>query len=200
MIKLPGDHIAVIGRTRMGKTWLMRYILSVTDSFILIDPDDEYRDLASQHFDELPWEEVRAGILYAAADGEVIRAVIVTGNVDDFNEAALLAYELGNMMFASDEAHQFITSHTIPKHFKLLARKGAKKGVQCVMVSQRHTELNTNYFSQVNLIISFQQLLHKDIKYLQEYIDCRNLSDVLKKLDKGQYIVVENGQMQELLL
>jgi len=189
----------IVGKKRKGKTYLAKLILQHGGQFVVIDPDDEYRDIAEpdQYFDDMPVDTVIMGLTELRREGMPIRAVIVPMQEDEpfiLDELSRWVLDSGNITLAVDEAHDFVSARSIPDGFRKLARKGAKRGCRVVAISQRHVDVNTSFFSQCDLLVSFQQLLPRDIEYIERYSGLPDLRELLTNLKRGEYIVINEPQ------
>jgi len=195
-VALDYTRACIVGRTRQGKTYLVKYLLERIQDWLVLDVCDEYADIALQTYRDQPWEQVKRDILDCFIAGDKVQAVYVPNEDEEdiLDKVSELCLEIGAMTLVVDEAHEWITSSAIPPKFRRLTRRGAKLGCKIIAVSQRHTDLNTNYVSQCDLVISFQQLLKRDIEYLEKYAEVPNLS-MLRDLEQGQYIMIVRGQV-----
>lgn len=187
-------HAAIIGQTQCGKTWLSKRIVEIAPDYVIVDPDEEYGDICEHTLDEWAIEEVLEFIRDLAKEGCRIRVNVILQDDDDIELVAALCYDLQNIMFVFDEGHEFVSSHKIPKTLKRLARRGAKRSVQMLVISQRHTEMNRNFLSQCNLIVSFRQSLPDDIRHL-ERVSGVPLKTVLPNLLEREYICIWGGSL-----
>lgn len=188
----PGRHVGVAGQTQTGKSyWTQAAIAHGSYDCLIYDPDDEYA----------PGESVRSisqaiRIMERAKSGGGRALVVVsTGTysrsrmADEVEILARYAYEVGDMVLVIDEAGESARRNVMPESLYKCARRGAKRGVGLVVVSQRLTDIDTELNSQLSKHVLFRLSEESDAVHTRKRWGSR-ASDMIRRLPPRHYLVM----------
>lgn len=161
------QHIFVSGRTRSGKSILIRSLLPSLPRVIYHDRKMEHQDLmTSYHFSlcNNPSEVITAlqkgikRILYQPHDPDI----------SDFDELCKIIFNTGNCTLVVDEAAALYEIHKAPLWAKELIRLGAQRGIGVWNLTQRPRGCDGVIISESSYIISFRLNLGTDRQKIVE--------------------------------
>jgi hypothetical protein len=105
---------------------------------------------------------------------------------DDFHIICEAINRLNDIMFVVDEIDYFCSTHSIPKQFDEIVKRGRHQGLNLIVATRRPHEIPVIIRSQVSSLITFRHLEPRDLEYLGSIIDLP--VDEIKTLQKFHYI------------
>lgn len=154
--------ILIFGRTGSGKSSYVKGLIKKISRLIVIDALHEYNDgiifYTLQDFLDYLDRNLKA-------DG--FRYIIRFSNDEELELLFDLIFYIGNLTLVVEEAEIYISAYVKQSNFLRLIRYGRHKAISIIAVARRVTELSNDVRSQANQIISFKQILKKDIDYLK---------------------------------
>lgn len=182
------NRIGIIGTSRTGKSWLMKWIIkqyiknNKRRYYILVDDKlSNVIELKDKGFfiQQLNKENIegnfdlRKFIKYHERVAFVINGFVDQEQIHAFlNDLAYTVYYLKDSLFCIDEAHGFLPSGKYePVNVKKLERGGAKDGVDFIISTHRLTDVSPDIVSLLNVIISFRVNEVNTVDRLAEFFD-----------------------------
>ncbi len=163
-----GSHMCVFGRTRSGKTHYVKWLLANEKRYIVFDPDEEFNGSGIVKVHTLP--DLKE-VLNDCCGGNFRIAFIPTGHDDAevLHSVSETIFQLQSVMidspkfsaqnitFVVDEMADTVPNANSSKYpgFLKLARRGAKRGVSIIGISQRPADVATKFRSQAATMVSF---------------------------------------------
>jgi len=101
---------------------------------------------------------------------------------EDFHVICEAINRLKDIMFVVDEIDYFCSSHSIPKQFDEIVKRGRHQGLNLIVATRRPHEIPIIIRSQVTCLVTFKHIEPRDIQYLKELIDLpeEEISGLLK--------------------
>ena len=167
------NRIGIIGTSRTGKSWLLKYIINqyIKNNkrryYILIDDKlSNVVELYEKGFyvQEINKDNINGNfnlekfIKYHEKVVFLINGFVNQSEIHEFlNKLAFVVYHLKDALFCIDEAHQFLkTGKYEPENIVKLERGGAKDGIDFIISTHRLTDVSPDVVSLLNVIISFR--------------------------------------------
>ena len=153
--------ILIFGRTGSGKTYFAKRLISGINRVIVIDRMFEYDD----------------GIIFYSIN-EMIDYILIH-KPDKFKficrfesdyEIELLfklCWYLKNLVLVVEESELYISPYTKQSEFLRLVRYGRHKSISIIAIARRVVELSNDVKANADKIITFKQILIKDLEYLE---------------------------------
>lgn len=154
--------ILIFGRTGSGKTYLVKRLISKLNRIIIIDALGEYTDgIIFYNLSDL--------IDYIEKDfnRETFKYIIRFTNDEEIEILFDLIFYISSLTLVVEESEIYISAYIKQSNFLKLVRYGRHKDISIIAVARRVTELSNDVRSQANQIISYKQILKKDIDYLK---------------------------------
>lgn len=191
-------HCGLVGGTRTGKSWALMRILENSPDFIAIFPggkdEPKYREISTLYFAERPTREIKEAIAHCAKKGQRIACSIIPISDNQVEEIVGLAFTLGNIVMAVDEAHEWCSPSYVLPAIKRAARRGAALNVKLVLVSQRPMDLNNDILSQCELLIVFCLWLEADLCKVEQ-VTGLDVGDELRALPVRHCVISLRGEL-----
>jgi DNA helicase HerA-like ATPase len=182
------NRIGIIGTSRTGKSWLLKYIIkqyikmNKRRYYILIDDKmSNVIELEKQGFyiQEINKDNIddkyslKKFIKHHEKVVFLINGFIDQAEIHKFlNRLAFVVYHLKDALFCIDEAHAFLPSGKYePKNIVKLERGGAKDGIDFIISTHRITDVSPDVVSLLNVIISFRVNEPNTRERLAEFFD-----------------------------
>lgn len=155
------QHLFIAGRTRSGKTVLIRTLLPSLPRVIYHDRKFENADLlTSYHFSlcNNPSEVIQA------LNNNIKRILYQPHNPDnsDFDELCKIVFNVGNITLVCDESAALFEVHKAPLWAKELIRLGSQRGIGVWLLTQRPRGIDNVCISESTYIISFRLNMKPD--------------------------------------
>lgn len=154
--------ILIFGRTGSGKTYLAKRFIHKLDRVIIIDKMFEYNE--GQIFYSFP--ELAEFILKNKPEN--FKFVCRFENDDDIENLFKLCWYLKNLTLVVEESEMYISPYTKQSEFLKLIRYGRHKAISIIAIARRVVELSNDVKANADTIISYKQILSKDIQYLKQ--------------------------------
>jgi len=101
-------------------------------------------------------------------------------------------YSLSNITVIVEEADLYSNAFSANEYFEKIIKYGRHKNINLIAVSRRPAEISKTLISQSDYVITFQQILKRDIDFFRLYI---NNPERLKELKVGQYRIVQGKSL-----
>lgn len=146
-------HEYVIGASGSGKSHYVKTILEKFNRAIIWDPDDEYSESkgvfttssASQLIAHIQsGDDVRVRFVPRSMDGKYLEQC--------FEFVSLVAFVWGDCVLVAEEIADVTTPSKALNGWGTVLRRGRKRGVKVVAVSQRPAEADKTIFTQARII------------------------------------------------
>lgn len=182
------ERIFICGRTRTGKTYFARKLIAKFKKFIVYDPDLEYFDLGKivtslQDFKEAIKKHSK--VIYQPRSYQQ----------EEFIDLCTFIFNnLSNLVFVVDEVADLAPNNAIPSAYSMIMRRGAKRGIGSIALTQRVALVDKTIIAQADHLISFQQFLDNDINKLIENIGAG--AEKVRYLEKYHYLYFHDGKIE----
>lgn len=166
--------ILVFGRTGSGKSYFVKKLIKKLKRVIVIDKMIEYEsDTIFYNLTDL--------IKYILENKpEQFYFVCRFESDKEIEKLFELVWYLKNLVLVVEESELYISPYQKQSNFLKLVRYGRHRGISIIAIARRVVELSNDVKANADKIISFKQILKKDLQYLE--------SLGLENLDKlGQY-------------
>ncbi|NAW57767.1 MULTISPECIES: helicase HerA domain-containing protein [unclassified Vibrio] len=150
--QLDCEHEYVIGASGSGKSHYVKSIVKRRSRVLIWDPDDEYSEIPNIR------TVSRASDLVSIIQGGDARVRFVPRSMDSkhlekcFEFVSLAAFIWANCLFVAEEIADVTTPSKALNGWGTLLRRGRKRGVKVVAVSQRPAEADKTIFTQARII------------------------------------------------
>lgn len=151
----------VSGKTRSGKTFLIRTLLNRFPRILIHDRKNEWTEWAAKNHYLIIHSTDQ---LVTAIQKNFKRIVYMPRDPskEDFDEVCHILFQTGNIYFVVDEAQSYSFHGQIGFWFGELLRLGAGRGIGVCSIVQRPRDTNNVLISEASVIISFRLLLETD--------------------------------------
>lgn len=161
--------VAVAGASQSGKTSFVIAEIAGAPRVFAWDPDEEFAKLPG-------WRMVttRADLARLAVTPGACKVAFVVDPGGDVKAAfgwwarcMFTAAELhGEMIAIADELADVTTTSKAPPHWGTLVRRGLKRGVTIIAISQRWAEADKTALGNASEVVMFRQSSADDVRYL----------------------------------
>ncbi|MCE7642028.1 helicase HerA domain-containing protein [Vibrio fluvialis] len=146
------EHEAVFGASGSGKSYYVKQIVKGWKRALIWDPDDEYGEAPgvqlarspSQVLELMKRKAVRIRYVPATIDRKLLEKC--------FDFISLAAFIWGNCLYVGEEIADVTTPSKAAGGWGVVLRRGRKRGVKVVGVSQRPAECDKTLFTQARHI------------------------------------------------
>lgn len=146
------EHEAVFGASGSGKSYYVKQIVKGWKRALIWDPDDEYGEVPgvqlarspSQVLELMKRKAVRIRYVPATIDRKLLEKC--------FDFISLAAFIWGNCLYVGEEIADVTTPSKAAGGWGVVLRRGRKRGVKVVGVSQRPAECDKTLFTQARHI------------------------------------------------
>jgi hypothetical protein len=90
---------------------------------------------------------------------------------EDFETICTAINRLQNIMFVVDEIDYFCSSHSIPRQFDEIVKRGRHQGLNLIVATRRPHEIPPIIRSQVSSLVTFRHIEPNDLDYLGSIIN-----------------------------
>ncbi|CAK1845868.1 hypothetical protein CWN94_11660 [Vibrio splendidus] len=188
------EHQYVIGASGSGKSYYVKRIVERFKRVIIWDPDGEYGDIS--------------GIVTASTTSNLIEAIeggdavvrFVPRSMDTkilekcFEFVSLAAFCYGNCLFVAEEIADVTTPSKALNGWGTVLRRGRKRGVTVIAVSQRPAEADKTVFTQARIIRTGRLDGEGDIQRVAS--NMRIPSDLVGQLGKLEFFELDRNSGQ----
>lgn len=105
---------------------------------------------------------------------------------DDFQVICEAINRLQNIMFVVDEIDYFCSSHSVPRQFDEIVKRGRHQGLNLIVATRRPHEIPPIIRSQVTALITFRHIEPNDLDYLGSIINLPG--EEISILEKFHYV------------
>ncbi len=154
--------ILIFGRTGSGKTYFAKKLINKLSRVIIIDKMFEYNE---------------GNIFYNINDlidyilknkPETFKIICRFESDTDIETLFELVWYLKNLVLVVEESELYISPYQKQSKFLKLIRYGRHKAISIIAIARRVVELSNDVKANADKIISFKQILKKDIDYLKQ--------------------------------
>lgn len=154
--------ILIFGRTGSGKTFLAKKLISKFKRIIIIDKMLEYdSDTIFYNFDSLL-------DYYLKNVPDEFIFVCRFENDSDIELLFKFCWYAKNLLLVVEESELYISPYQKQSNFLKLVRYGRHRAISIIAIARRVVELSNDVKANADEIISFKQILKKDIEYLKQ--------------------------------
>ncbi|WIE05922.1 helicase HerA domain-containing protein [Vibrio fluvialis] len=146
------EHEAVFGASGSGKSYYVKQIVKGWKRALIWDPDDEYGEVPSVQLARSPSQVLEL------MKRKAVRIRYVPATIDRkllekcFDFISLAAFIWGNCLYVGEEIADVTTPSKAAGGWGTVLRRGRKRGVKVVGVSQRPAECDKTLFTQARHI------------------------------------------------
>ncbi len=164
MLIKSNERVFICGKTRTGKTYFAKSLIKNFKKYIIYDPDHEYSELG---FVVKNFKDFKQALI---KNSKVIYQPKSYGQEEFIEVCRFIFTRLKNVMFVADEIADLAPNNSIPQEYALIIRRGGKRGIGSIAITQRIAECHKTPIAQAEHIISFYQFLDNDVKRLKDHI------------------------------
>lgn len=178
------QRIAVIGQTRMGKTYLLEFLLQQQPRWIVVD---------SKHMVKYKGAYLTSDPVAALLQDKVIYRPESGRPPEDFwMEAVRSLHERGGGVLVIDEGSYITSATQIPKGLADAIRLGGELGVGVWILAQESTSVHNTTLRQSDMIVMFYNQGASDREKLSMITG--DMAFATAHLEKYQFIVFQRGE------
>lgn len=187
---MKNEVILITGQRGQGKTTFIKEEISKYDRVVIFDLLGEfvYYDTAYNLKDFFRMLSERKEENFF-----VLNYYNPKNSEEDFLTICKAMNRMKDVMFVVDEIDYFCTTHSVPREFDEIVKRGRHQELQLIVATRRPHEIPPIIRSQVSQLITFRQIEPRDIDYLSGIIDLPQ--DEISTLPKFEFIhwTVEKG-------
>lgn len=180
---MKNEVILITGQRGQGKTTYIKNQISIYDRVIIFDLLGEFT-----YFDTgynlkeffLMLSEVKDENFFT------INFYNPKNSEEDFHVVCEAINRLKNIMFVVDEIDYFCSTHSIPKQFDEIVKRGRHQGLNLIVATRRPHEIPPIIRSQVSSLVTFRHIEPRDLEYLTSIIDLP--MEEISNLKKFHYV------------
>ena len=188
MLIKSNERVFICGKTRSGKTYFARSLIRGFKKYIIYDPDLEYSEIGFVVHNLSDFKR-------AVSEKSKIVYQPKSYGQEEFIEVCRFIFEnLTNVLFAVDEIADLAPNNAIPQEYALIIRRGGKRGIGSIAITQRIAECHKTPIAQAEHIISFYQFLENDVKRLKDHIG--EEAEKTKELQKHHFLYFTNNKIE----
>lgn len=118
---------------------------------------------------------------------------------EDFSVVCEAINRLNDIMFVVDEIDYFCSTHSIPRQFDEIVKRGRHQDLQLMVATRRPHEIPPIIRSQTSCLVTFRHIEPRDIEFLKQIIDIPE--ERISGLKKFHYIQwdVEKGVIEGIV-
>lgn len=154
--------ILIFGRTGSGKSYLAKRMIQKFNRVIIVDKMFEYHsDTIFYNFNDLLE-------YYLKNVPNEFNFVCRFENDDDIELLFKFCWYVKNLLIIVEESELYISPYKKQSEFLKLIRYGRHRAISIIAIARRVVELSNDVKANADEIISFKQILKKDIDYLKQ--------------------------------
>lgn len=166
---LPISRIAVLGRSRCGKTDLTRLLMKSYPRIVIIDRHGDFRPDGQTHFFN-EFSKFAEFILKAQFHDEFKVVFQISHHDRDYiatvDEIFALCYDMGHILLSVDECQYYTHSH----YLQQIILSGARNDIATLCTTQRPANFSKDIISSATDIFIGKLFETNDMKYLKGMI------------------------------
>lgn len=164
-VSADSDITVVSGMSRSGKSAYVKYLMRARPVLRVWDPDGEYVDAGITHaiHSRRDWTRINSG----PHGGRFSYVAPITR--DEFNYFSLACLARGNfgpLTVIAEETADVTHSGKAPQHWGALVRRGAKRRISIVALTQTPSESDKTVMKNARRLVCFMQDREPDILYM----------------------------------
>ena len=153
--------ILIFGRTGSGKTYFAKRLISGLDRVIVIDKMFEYDDgIVFNNINDM----IDYILMYKP---DKFKFICRFESDVEIELLFKLCWYLKNLVLVVEESELYISPYTKQSEFLRLVRYGRHKSISIIAIARRVVELSNDVKANADKIITFKQILTKDLEYLE---------------------------------
>ena len=182
------ERLFICGKTQTGKSYLAKYIFRNFKKGIVYDSDLEHSDLG---FVVTNMEDFKIAI---TKHSKVVYQPKNYGDTEFIELCRFIFNYLSNVVFMVDEIADLAPNNSIPDAYSMIIRRGAKRGIGSISITQRVAEVHKTTIAQAEHIISFYQFLDNDVNKLKQFLGSQ--AEQTKYLEKYHFLYFNDNKIE----
>lgn len=153
--------ILIFGRTGSGKSYFVKQIIKKLSRVIIIDKMFEYNDgIIFYSFIELL-------DYFLINKPQEFKFICRFENDNDIELLFRFCWYVKNLVLVVEESELYISPYQKQSEFLKLVRYGRHRAISIIAIARRVIELSNDVKANADKIITFKQILKKDLDYLE---------------------------------
>lgn len=154
--------ILIFGRTGSGKSYLAKRMIQKLKRVVVVDKMFEYHsETIFYNFDDLLE-------YYLKFIPNEFNFVCRFESDEDIELLFKFCWYVKNLVLVVEESELYISPYKKQSEFLKLVRYGRHRAISIIAIARRVVELSNDVKANADEIISFKQILKKDIEYLKQ--------------------------------
>jgi len=180
---MKNEVILITGQRGQGKTTYIKDQISLFDRVIIFDLLGEFT-----YFDTAYNLREFFEILSRIKDENffVLNFYNPKNSEEDFHVVCEAVNRLKDVTLVVDEIDYFCSTHSIPKQFDEIVKRGRHQALQLIVATRRPHEIPPIIRSQVSQLITFRHIEPRDLEYLRSIIEIPE--EEISKLPEFHYV------------
>lgn len=180
---MKNEVILITGQRGQGKTTYIKSQIGLHSRVIIFDLLGEFTDYDTAHnvrefFEMLSENKGENFFVLSLYDPKT--------SEENFHVVCEAINRLEDIMFVVDEIDYFCSTHSIPKQFDEIVKRGRHQGLQLMVATRRPHEIPPIIRSQVSQLVTFRHIEPRDLEYLKSIIDIPE--EEISKLKEFHYV------------
>lgn len=189
---MKNEVILVTGQRGQGKTTYIKNQISLYSRVIIFDLLGEF----TYYDTDLNLRDFFKSLSKAKEENFfVLNYYNPKNSEDDFHVICEAMNRLKNIMFIVDEIDYFCSTHSIPKQFDEIVKRGRHQGLQLMVATRRPHEIPPIIRSQVTKFITFRHIEPIDLDYIKDLTGIN--PDEVQGLPNFSFIKWEEGKISK---
>lgn len=165
---MKNEVILITGQRGQGKTTYLRDQIGLYNRVIIFDLLGEFTDCDTAYnvrefFEMLSERKGENFFVLSLYDPKT--------SEENFHVVCEAVNRLHDIMFVVDEIDYFCSTHSVPKQFDEIVKRGRHQALQLMVATRRPHEIPPIIRSQVSQLITFRHIEPRDLEYLRTIID-----------------------------
>lgn len=165
---MKNEVILITGQRGQGKTTYLRSQIGLYNRVVIFDLLGEFTDYDTAY----NLREFFEGL--SENKGEnffVLNLYDPKTSEENFHVVCEAINRLEDIMFVVDEIDYFCSSHSIPKQFDEIVKRGRHQDLQLMVATRRPHEIPPIIRSQASQLITFRHIEPRDLEYLRSIVE-----------------------------
>ena len=198
MIIKPTDKIALVAKTKSGKSYLGKILQRVPPRKIIIDSTYEY---TPEHGHIVIGFNQFCEAIKQFCDLDSYTIIFrfdhyETNREQIFEEICKIVFYIQDVFFVVEEIHLHSTTHSLNHWLLQIATIGSHRNIGLLITTQRPSLLHKTLLTQCDHIFIGSLIDENDISYVKAF--CRDLAKKLYSYPPRHFIYWNLGQIQEI--